>query len=173
MRSTIVMMATVLMFGLGCGGALDAVADLAGIEMSMQTGDSAVHPADFPATPPEAGKKVFSMSLVTEADSVNLPDEVDVPLEDGAMYKTEMITYQVPSDVASALVATAKEQTLAAGYEDKPVDEQPEESEVVLLAKGSTMFIIVGSKERNGEETALVLMRIQPAPESDEAASPE
>jgi hypothetical protein len=156
------LMMGMLALGLGCGGALDAVADLAGVEMKM--GADSVHPADFPVSAPAGATPMFSVALVTEGDSVELPAEVDVPLDETARYRTEMITYQVPKSAVGGLIAAGQAEAEAAGFELKPFDEaKSSDADVRMFAKGDTMFLVVGTQEADGDESALVLMRIRPA----------
>ena len=47
-----------VLVALGCGGIAEQLANLADVE--VQTGEDAVHPADFPLPPPETGTIVNS-----------------------------------------------------------------------------------------------------------------
>jgi len=152
-----------LVLGLGCAGTAEMLGDMAGLDLQMKLGDAAVHPADFPATAPEGGAKQMSLALTTSSDAVNLPEGVSIELDEGAMYRTELITYQLPPADVDAAVRAAVGELTAASFEEKPVKEAPEEAQVHLFAKGTTMFLVMGGAEE-GDDGVLVLMRLEPAP---------
>ena len=154
-----------LALGLGCAGTAEMLGDLAGLDLQMKLGEAAVHPADFPAAPPVGGKKQMSMALTTSSEAVNLPDGVEIELEEGASYRTELITYQLaPADVDAA-VATARTEVETAGWTTAEVEASPDDAEVHLYADDQALFLVLGGAEEDDDEGVLVLMRLQPSEE--------
>lgn len=149
-----------LVFGLGCGGLVGAVSDLAGLELAVKMGADAEHPADFPAAPPAGGTPVMSVAAVTGADTVNLPDHVDIALDPEADYRTEMVTYQLPPEGLDAALAEARSQVEGAGFHEEALDGVPPEAQVTLFTDGATLFLVIGDPGE-GDEATFVLMRVR------------
>ncbi|MCB9678995.1 MAG: hypothetical protein H6737_28095 [Alphaproteobacteria bacterium] len=158
MRALFVLLVT-LLFSLGCMGAVNSLTDL---DLSVELGENAVHPADFPATAPVGGEKLMSMRMKASADSLNLPDGVEVDLGDGR-YQMELVSYEVPSSGAAAAMQAARTQVESHGFHALADD-----GTAVTYEKDGALFVIVDPAAN--DDGALTLMRLVPVPEAEPSA---
>jgi len=153
-------MAGLLVLGLGCAGTAEMLGDLAGLEAELNFGEDAVHPDDFPMDPPAEGTPQMSAGLTTASEAVNLPDGVEIELQEGQRYRTHLITYRLAPDAVDAAVDTAMAALSEGGYAEQPLEDSPPDANAHLMVQGTEMFLVLGGAD---DEGVLVLMRIRPA----------
>jgi hypothetical protein len=155
-----------LAIGLGCGGALNGALQLAGVDVNIAIGESAVHPDDFPAKTPVKGVKAMSMRFNAPGESINMPPDIQMPdgvtFTEGTDYALDIVVYTVDSADLSSLCATAKEQVLASGWasKDASVNTDPEIKEVALFGQDQNLFVVMGTDD--GDSATMVLLRSVP-----------
>lgn len=122
--------------------------DLAGLDLQIASGEDAVHPADFEVPVPKTGTPTLSMSMTTEAGSLNLPDGVSVPMQPDQHVAMEMITYD---QVHSTEAELAMKALLAAGF-----TRQEDDHDFATFVHGERVFVVMA------EPPTLVLIRLTP-----------
>ncbi|MEZ4318390.1 MAG: hypothetical protein R3F61_12840 [Myxococcota bacterium] len=148
----------VVLFSLGCMGAFNSVT---GLDIDLQFGEDAVHPADFPATAPAGGTPAMSMSMTASGDGLNLPEGVEVDLSPDQQYRMEIVVYEVSVSDAAARRDTAVQQAVAAGY-----TQSADDGTSILLQKDGTLFLVIDPEDQ--DEGSLSLMRLVPVePDAD------
>lgn len=145
-----VTLGTVALLNLGCMGMVNGLTDL-DLEMAME--ENAVHPADFLVGPPASGKKVLSMGMSAEADNLNLPDDVNLDIPPGTVYRMELITYE-GVDLSTEFPA-AKSRLEGADFELQPNNDDPD---VAVYIRDATFFLVVTESTDN----SFTLIRLAP-----------
>jgi len=153
LRSFLVLFVAV-MFSLGCMGAVNS---LTGLDLQIEVGEDAVHPADFPASEPAVGEKLMSMGMTADADSLNLPDGVQVDLAGDQQYRLEIVAYAMNGASASDALAAARSEVEAAGFVLIS-----EAADVFTYEKGGVLFVLVDPAA--SDDDSLSMMRLEPVP---------
>lgn len=146
------------LFSFGCMGAVNGMFDL---DIDMQFAEDAVHPADFPVTPPAGGEKLFSMGMTADSENINLPQGVDVDMSEFDRVRMDMISYGLADPDAGA--AKAVEELTAAGYGSAP----SKDGNVATYRKDATLFVIATSVD--GDQPSLNFIRLVPRASADAA----
>jgi hypothetical protein len=155
LRSLLVLFVT-LVFSLGCMGAVNS---LTGLELQVELAENAVHPSDFPVTPPTSGEKLMSMSMKASADSLNLPEGVEVDLSADGMYRMQLISYDMAAGDPDAAFAAAQGELTSAGFTEVSND-----GNAVVYEQNGVLFILVDPDA--DDQGALTLMRLTPVPDA-------
>ena len=139
---------------LGCMGAINS---MTGLDISMELGENAIHPADFPTGEPSSGNKVMSMGVTAQGDSLNLPEGVDIDIDPEQPYRMDLITYEAIDD-GPALMDQAGKEVESAGYRRLAEDQA---NGAVTWEKGGTLFLIAVPPD---EPNTVVYLRLVPKP---------
>ncbi len=139
---------------LGCMGAVNSVT---GLDISMEIGENAIHPADFPTGEPATGEKVMSMGMTATGDSLNMPEGVDVDIDPEQPYRMDLVTYESVGD-GVALMEKAGQEVDAAGFRRVAEDKG---SGAITWEKNGTLFLIAVPPD---DPATIVYLRLVPKP---------
>lgn len=140
-----------LFFGLGCMGMVN---DLVGLDLEMAMGENSIHPADFEVRAPSTGNAEMSMSMTTDAESVNLPNDLEVELTPGTQYYLELISYEnVDLAAETALAIQSMEGTEYVRQDDI-------QGYASFAKPDGTLFLIAGESMLGS--VSLLLIRLTP-----------
>jgi len=149
-----------LVFSLGCMGSLNA---LTGLDLELEFGENAVHPADFPASPIAQGERLMSMSMVAGPDSLNLPEGMDVELPEDQEYRMELVTYEVDASDLQGELAKARAQVEAAGFVLLSEGEENsglQDIDSLSFTKDGVLFVLMGTEDVSS--TGMTMLRLTP-----------
>ncbi|HHO50071.1 MAG TPA: hypothetical protein ENK18_04175 [Deltaproteobacteria bacterium] len=165
--SRYLILAAGLACSLACAGAVEVIGDLAGLDIEMKLGDDAIHPADFPAKAIEGGTRSLYMAMTADADNLDLPPEANLELPSGVRYRMEMVVYELPAAEIPAAQARAETEVEAAGFTRR---ETEVEGDVGLgpFEQDGSLFAVLGAADRAAGDSALVLIRLIPVPDTPE-----
>lgn len=140
--------------GLGCGGVFG--------DFGVHMGAATVHPADFPAGPPERGAPMMSIDVTADRENVHFEGiEIDLTADE---YRMELVQYTLAEPDLQPALEVAGAQVLAAGWtESDPA--QPGDTARVFR-RDPQIFGIVTMPGEDGEGV-LVLGRLTPVHTND------
>jgi hypothetical protein len=135
---------------------MGALNSMTGMDLSMEAGENAIHPADFPTGEPAGGAKVMSMGVTASGDMLNLPEGVEVDIDPNQPFRMDLITYERVD--GPALLESAGEEVDSAGFRRIAQDEA---NGAVTWEKDGTLFLIVAPPD---EPNTIVYLRLVPKP---------